>query len=67
MIVIVTAIRLSREELDIIKTVTGQELIIWIADQISGDIACDLQISPGEDADVSIDAIESALREKGVC
>lgn len=67
MIVIVTAIKLSREELDIIKTVTGQEFIIWIADQIPGDIACDVQIGPGEGVDGSLDAIESALREKGVC
>lgn len=68
MILIVTAIELSRADLEIIKAVAGQELIeiVWIGSQVTTDVSIDLQMRSVEDADEAIDTIESRLREKGI-
>jgi bifunctional enzyme CysN/CysC len=68
MILIVTAIELTQQDLDILKMVASPGLIeiIWLGEEVSTDIACDLKIPAAGDFDSAADRITLALRKKGI-
>ena len=66
-ILIVTAIELTQDDLEIIKTSVSPDKIetIWISDTITTDISYDLCITNPFDTEDAVDKIKTLLQEKG--
>ena len=67
-ILIVTAIELTQEDLELIKTLVNPASIetIWIGENVVTDISYDLKIPTIEDMEKSVDIVKGMLQEKGV-
>ncbi len=68
-ILIVTAIELKQEDLEIIKTVISQDKIetIWVSDNFTTDINYDMYVSlENESTEKAIEIIKEKLQDKGV-
>jgi bifunctional enzyme CysN/CysC len=67
-ILVVTAAELTQEDLELIKTTVDHDRIetIWVGDQVTTDIACDLVLTDPEEEQDRIDRIKSVLQDKGV-
>jgi bifunctional enzyme CysN/CysC len=68
MILLVTAIELTGEDLELIKTVVNPDCIetIWIGDRVTTDIPYDIRIVFNEDAGESVTVAKELLQEKGI-
>ncbi len=66
-ILIVTAIELTREDLDLITTSVDAERIrtVWVGQHVTTDVAVDLQLEPSEDPVQGVDQLERLLQEAG--
>jgi bifunctional enzyme CysN/CysC len=67
-ILIVTAIGLSQDDLETIKTIINPERIevVWVGDDVSTNISCDLIIPDPKNVEESADIIKDMLRERGI-
>jgi bifunctional enzyme CysN/CysC len=68
LILIVTAIELTREDLELIMTTieTDKIEIVWIGKKVTTDIPVDLEIPSAEDHDAAAQKIMAMLREKEI-
>ena len=67
MILIVTAVRLTQADLDLIRTVIdGRNLqVVWVGDEVTTDLQYDLRVPGGENADHSVTLIKQRMQEDG--
>jgi bifunctional enzyme CysN/CysC len=67
-ILIVTAIELTQEDLELIKTIVNPDSIeiLWIGEKVTTDIAYDLKIPKIEDMQRVVDSVIAVLQEKGI-
>ncbi|MEA1987391.1 MAG: GTP-binding protein [Candidatus Marinimicrobia bacterium] len=67
-ILIITAIELTQDDLEIIKTIVAPDKIntIWIGNEISTDILSDNQIEDGENPKIVAEEIKQSLQEMGI-
>jgi len=67
-ILIVTAIELDQEDLELIKTTIHLDKIetIWVGKNVTTDIVYDLRIPDGRDLQEAVDRIKGMLQEKGI-
>lgn len=67
-ILIVTAIDLTQDDLEIIKAIVSKEEIrtIWVGDNVTTDIVLDDQIYQGEKPKIAAEKIKKSLQEIGV-
>jgi bifunctional enzyme CysN/CysC len=67
-ILIITAIELTQTDLEIIKTIVNPDKIeaIWVSDNITTDLAIDLQVAGAENADTSVSQIYHLLQDHGI-
>jgi bifunctional enzyme CysN/CysC len=67
-ILIVTAIELTQEDLDVIKTSVDPDRIdtIWVGDQVTTDVGYDLLLGDHEAEVEGVDRIKRLLQDKGV-
>jgi len=67
-ILIITAIELTQDDLEIMKTIITAEKIetVWVGDQLTTDIAYDLRIHEETNTDETADKLKSMLQEKGI-
>jgi bifunctional enzyme CysN/CysC len=67
-ILIVTAIELTQQDLELIQTTIHSDKIetIWIGDKVTTDIPYDLKITEGKQLEEAVDRIREMLREKGI-
>jgi len=68
MILVVTAIELKAEDVDIIETIVDPDLIetIWVGKDITSGIEPDLHITETDDKNEAMDIIKSRLQDKGL-
>lgn len=68
MIVIVTAIELNQDDLEIIKTTVNPDKIetVWVGDDVTTDIAYDTRVPGLLDVEESIQRIKTRLQELGI-
>ena len=67
-ILIVTAIELTQDDLEVIKTIIDSERIevVWSGEKVSTDILCDLIIPDPWNVEESVDMMKNLLRERGI-
>lgn len=67
-ILIVTAAELAQADLDVITAAVGPEMIetIWVGDQVTTDLACDLQIGEGEAEEDALEHIKQRLQDANI-
>ena len=67
-ILIVTAIKLTKEDLDLIKTIVNPDHIetIWIGNDTANDIPCEIRIKLDDDIGKSVDQMKEILQQKGI-
>jgi len=67
-ILIVTAIELTQDDLEIIKTIVNPDRIevVWIGENIITDISYDLHLYDPRDIADSVDSIKILLQDKGI-
>jgi bifunctional enzyme CysN/CysC len=67
-ILIVTAQELTQEDLEVLKTSVDPARIelIWVGDQVTTDVACDLVLGDEEAESEGVDRIKRLLQDKGV-
>jgi bifunctional enzyme CysN/CysC len=67
-ILIVTAIELTREDLELIQTTVHSDKIetIWIGEKETTDIPFDLKIKSGKDPEAAVGRIRAVLEEKSI-
>ena len=67
-ILIITAIELTQDDLEIMKTIITAEKIetVWVGDNLTTDIAYDMRIHEESSADETADKLKSMLQEKGI-
>ena len=68
MILVVTAIELDQDDLEIIKTVIDPEkiLTVWVGEDITTDISYDIHISDYAKIEEAMNMIKSQLQDKGI-
>ena len=66
-ILIVTAVELTQDDLELIKTTVASEMIetVWVGETRTTDIVSDLVV-PDPDADDAVDQIKRMLQDKGI-
>ncbi len=67
-ILVVTAVELTQDDLEQIKTAVNPDKIetIWVGDNKTTDIAADLSIPTGTESDEAVDRIKSLMQERGI-
>lgn len=67
-LLIVSAAEVTQDDLEIIKTTVEPDRIetVWVGDEVSTDIACDLVISEREREHDGIERVKRLLQDKGV-
>jgi bifunctional enzyme CysN/CysC len=67
-ILIVTAIELSLEDLDVLKTVVGEDKIqvVWVGEKITTDIPCDIHVTDREEINEGVVKVKHLLQDRGV-
>jgi len=68
MILLVTAIELTQDDLENIKTIISPDKIevVWVGDEVTTDIGVDTHIHDELSIDDAVDKIKNLLQEKGV-
>jgi bifunctional enzyme CysN/CysC len=67
-ILIVTAIELTQEDLELIMTTVdpGSIETVWVGDTITTDLSCDLVLTGHETIDAAVERMTRLLQEKGI-
>lgn len=67
-ILIVTAIELTQDDLEIIKTIVSPDRIevVWVGEEVTTDITYDLLVPDPKNVDEAVERIKSLLQERGV-
>ena len=67
-ILIVTAVEVTKDDLEIIKTVVDNDRIIsiWIGENATTDLNCDLNLPPSETTEKAALIIKSLLQDRGL-
>jgi bifunctional enzyme CysN/CysC len=67
-ILIVTAVELGQEDLEVIKTAVDPDRIetVWVGDHVTTDITCDLVLGEQEAEAEGVERIKRLLQDKGV-
>ncbi len=67
-VLIVTAHELGQEDLEVIKTSVDPDRIevVWVGDQITTDVTCDMVLGDAEAAEDGVEQIKRLLQDKGV-
>lgn len=67
-IVVATAIEITRDDLEIIKTVIEPELIevVWVGEPVTTDIPYNLAIQDPRSLDEAVDTLKNMLQERGI-
>ena len=67
-ILIVTAIELAQDDLEVVKTIIDPERIevVWLGEEVSTSISCDLIIHDPRNLEESVGMIKNMLRERGI-
>jgi bifunctional enzyme CysN/CysC len=67
-LLIVTAQELSQEDLEVVKTSVDPDRIelVWVGDQVTTDVVCDLVLGDQEAETDGVDRIKLLLQDKGV-
>ncbi|HSE94705.1 MAG TPA: GTP-binding protein [Methylomirabilota bacterium] len=67
-ILIVSAARLTQEDLDLVRTTVQPDRIetVWIGDHVTTDLDCDLHLPGAEAPDEAVQRIKGLLRDKGI-
>lgn len=67
-ILIVTAIGLTQEDLELVRTTIHSDKIetIWVGKRVSTDILYDLKIEAGKDVEKAVEQIKEMLQGKGI-
>ena len=67
-ILLLTAAELTQEDMEIMKTAVSPEKIetVWIGENVTTDIAYDLQLTQHENVAESVDILKSHLQNKGI-
>jgi bifunctional enzyme CysN/CysC len=67
-ILIITAIELTQDDLEIMKTIVDQERIevVWLGEDVTTDIAYDLIIPDPANLDEAVGTVKNLLRERGI-
>lgn len=67
-ILIVTAIELTQEDVELIKTSIGDDKIevIWVGGDVTTDVECDMKIGPGFEIKDAITKMRGLMKEKGI-
>lgn len=67
-ILIVTAIELTQEDLELIKTTVdpGRIETVWVGDTMTTDLSCDLVLTGHETIDAAVERMTRLLHEKGI-
>ena len=67
-ILIITAIELTQDDLEIMKTIITAEKIetVWVGDNLTTDISYDMRIHEESSADETANKLKSMLQEKGI-
>jgi len=68
LILIVTAIELTQDDLEVVRTIINPDSIetIWIGKKITTDIVCDLKIAETEDMEKTVDTVKAILYERRI-
>lgn len=68
MILIVTAIELTKEDMDIIKPAIGPDKVetIWVGSKVTTDVEYDLKIDDPKDLDKSVALVKDMLKQKQI-
>jgi bifunctional enzyme CysN/CysC len=67
-ILIVTAVELTQEDLELITTSVDPERIetVWVGERVTTDLTFDLQLKSGEDVMAGVERLERLLRDAGI-
>ena len=67
-ILIVTAVELSQEDLDLIKVPVNPESIIpvWVGEKITTDIDVDIHVEDSQNTEAAVERIRTVLRRTGI-
>ncbi|MEE8440532.1 MAG: adenylyl-sulfate kinase, partial [Spirochaetia bacterium] len=68
MILIISAVELTQEDLDLIKVPVNPKsiLTVWVGERMTTDIAVDLHISDPKDSQGAVEQIKTVLRKNGI-
>ena len=68
MILIVTAIELTQDDLELIKTSVDPDRIetVWVGERVTTDLTCDLLLTEPEDVNEGVERIKLLLQDKGI-
>lgn len=68
LILIVTAIELTQDDLEFVKTIINPDSIetIWIGEKVMTDIVYDLKISKTDDLEKAVETVKAMLQERGI-
>ncbi|MBM4310218.1 MAG: adenylyl-sulfate kinase [Deltaproteobacteria bacterium] len=67
-ILLLTAVELTQDDLEIMKTTVSPEKIetVWVGENVTTDIAYDLQLTQHENVEESVDILKAYLQDKGI-
>lgn len=67
-ILIVTAIELNQEDLDVLKTVVGEDKIqvVWVGDKVTTDISYDIHVQSREEINEGVVKVKHLLQDRGI-
>jgi bifunctional enzyme CysN/CysC len=67
-LLVVTAINLTRPELDLIETTVGEGrmVVVWMGDEVPSEIPCDLRLDTTHPLDDQVDKMKAILQEKNI-
>jgi bifunctional enzyme CysN/CysC len=67
-LLVVTAVNLTRVELDLIETTVGEErmVVVWMGDEAPSDVACDLRLDSTYPLDDQVDKMKAVLQDKNI-
>ena len=67
-ILLLTAVELTQDDLEIMKTTVSPEKIetVWVGENVTTDIAYDLQLTQHENIEESVDILKAYLQDKGI-
>lgn len=68
LILIVTAVELSQNDLELIRTITDGKciLVVWVGEEVTTDLAFDLQVPGTSQIEYSVTQIKRLLQNEGV-
>ena len=68
LILIVTAIELTQDDLEVLKTLINPDSIvtIWIGEKVISNTSYDLKISKIEDMEEAVETVKAMLNKKGL-